>query len=222
VSSLRRYPRKPPRVRKTRRASTPAPLHRDAADYASLRRERAAATRDSLVTTAMRIFNEVGYWGTDSNALARAAGYSPGTFYRHFPDKRAIFLAAYQEWASAEHAVLLTRLERAKASSGDIAGAFVEHMIEYHRRWCMFRACLRVLSASDPEISKAVRAHRRRYLDLLADILGSGDLVDRLVVLYSLDGAADAVAAGEPRNFGLNSRDVSAGVRGLFSGARSR
>jgi len=192
----------------------------DGDSYAERRKEQAAATRDSLVSTAVRVFNEVGYWGTDSNALARAAGYSPGTFYRHFPDKRAIFVAAYDEWAREEHAALLARLEKARSAGGDIGGALVEHMIEHHRRWCLFRACLRVLSASDPEISKAVRAQRRRYLELLAEVLESGDLVDRLLMLYTLDGATDSLASGEPRGLGSNSRDVLARLRDLVSADR--
>ena len=68
------------------------------------RRGTADATHTRLIETATSVFNDVGYWGTDSNVLAKAAGYAPGTFYRHFPDKRAIFLAAYShsvhsEWA---------------------------------------------------------------------------------------------------------------------------
>src|SRR5207237_2486008 len=76
--------------------------------------ERSGRTRDRLVTTAMRVFNQVGFWGTDSNELARAAGYSPGTFYRHFADKRAIFLAAYQSWAAAEDEQLTARIAKAR------------------------------------------------------------------------------------------------------------
>ena len=212
----RRSQRPAPRRRKTSRPPARAPRHVDS--YAERRKEQAAATRECLVSTAVRVFNEVGYWGTDSNALARAAGYSPGTFYRHFPDKRAIFVAAYDEWARNEHAALVARLERARASGGDLAGAMVEHMIEHHRRWCLFRACLRVLSASDPEISKAVRTQRRRYLDLLAEVIGKGDVLDRLLVLYTIDGATDSIAAGEPRGLAMSSREVLARLRDLVAG----
>jgi len=44
----------------------------------------------------------VGYHGTDSNRIAREAGYSPGVFYKHFADKREIFLEAYQTWVVSE------------------------------------------------------------------------------------------------------------------------
>jgi AcrR family transcriptional regulator len=212
----RRSTRPAPRRRKTSRPRPSAPRHVES--YAERRKEQAAATRDSLIATAVRVFNEVGYWGTDSNALARAAGYSPGTFYRHFPDKRAIFVAAFDEWSREEHTALLSRLDKARSAGGDPAGALVEHMIEHHRRWVLFRACLRVLSASDPEISKAVRTQRRRYLDLLKEVLGRGDTLDRLLVLYTLDGATDSLAANEPRGLATSSREVLARLRDLVAG----
>jgi AcrR family transcriptional regulator len=55
-----------------------------------------------LVAAGANEFNRVGYGGTDSNRIARAAGYAPGTFYKHFADKRDVFLAAYEAWVTAE------------------------------------------------------------------------------------------------------------------------
>ena len=43
-----------------------------------------------------------GFHGTDSNHIAREAGYSTGVFYKHFADKRDIFLAAYETWVVSE------------------------------------------------------------------------------------------------------------------------
>ena len=61
-------------------------------------------TRDALLEAAARIFNSAGYHGTDSNRIAREAGYAPGTFYVHFADKLAIFLEVYEGWVSTEWA----------------------------------------------------------------------------------------------------------------------
>src|ERR1700749_1990478 len=59
-------------------------------------------TRSRLVAAAGKLFNSVGYFGTDSNRIARAAGYAPGTFYVHFADKREIFLEVYRGWVASE------------------------------------------------------------------------------------------------------------------------
>src|SRR3981189_941127 len=52
----------------------------------------AQESRRLLVEAAAQIFNSDGFHGTDTNRIAKAAGYTPGTFYTHFPDQRAIFL----------------------------------------------------------------------------------------------------------------------------------
>src|SRR6202453_5320178 len=66
------------------------------------RRGTPEQTRARLVTTAGDIFNRVGYHGTDSNRIAKEAGYATGTFYKHFKDKREAFLAVYERWIAAE------------------------------------------------------------------------------------------------------------------------
>jgi AcrR family transcriptional regulator len=177
--------------------------------------DRSRQTRAILVETALRVFNEVGFWGTDSNSLAREAGYSPGTFYRHFVDKRAIFIAAYHSWSAGDEELLRTRMEKAKSKGADIAGAFVDFLIEHHGRWRTFRACTRALAAGDGELQKAVREHRRRHLSVLVDLIGRRDIARGLVVLYTLDGLSDALAVGEPKQLGVTARDVTERVRGL-------
>jgi AcrR family transcriptional regulator len=58
-------------------------------------------SRRALIEAAGTIFNTVGYYGTDTNRIAVAAGYTPGTFYTHFTDKREIFLEVYRGWVDA-------------------------------------------------------------------------------------------------------------------------
>src|SRR5262245_38634771 len=84
------------------------------------------ATRARLVAVAARTFNRDGYHGTDSNRLARAAGYAPGTFYKHFPDKRAIFVAAYESWVAAEWRAIDADL---RAHTKDLAARIVERVL---------------------------------------------------------------------------------------------
>src|SRR5712664_2139718 len=62
----------------------------------------AQESRRLLVEAAAQIFNSDGFHGTDTNRIAKAAGYTPGTFYTHFPDKRAIFLEDYRTWVDSE------------------------------------------------------------------------------------------------------------------------
>lgn len=60
--------------------------------------ERATATRDALITAARRLFVEKGYYGTATEDIVAAAGVGTrGALYHHFADKRALFVAVYEQ-----------------------------------------------------------------------------------------------------------------------------
>jgi AcrR family transcriptional regulator len=54
-------------------------------------------TKAALIAATTRLVAEVGYQRTTTKAIAKLAGVAEGTIYRHFPDKRALFLAAVLE-----------------------------------------------------------------------------------------------------------------------------
>jgi AcrR family transcriptional regulator len=169
-----------------------------------------------LIETALRVFNEVGYWGTDSNSLAREAGYSPGTFYRHFTDKRAIFLAAYETWSGRELDQLEERLTRARGEHRDAAGVFVDFLIAHHARWRTFCASTRAVAQGHARLERAIRDHRRAMLEQLMQLLGRRDLAGAMVVLHAIDGVGHALAVGEPKALGVSAREMSERVRGMI------
>ena len=116
-------------------------------------------TRTRLVHAAAAEFNEHGYHGTDTNRIARRAGFAPQTFYRRFAGKLAIFIAVYQVWEDTERA-LLSQLIARKASAAQILQAAVQH----HRDYLVFRRSLRQLSAED---------HRRLVDEALGELKGA-------------------------------------------------
>ena len=135
-----------------RKSKTPRPL-----------RGTPAQTRTRLVAAAAQVFNRSGYHGTDSNRIARAAGYSPGTFYKHFADKREIFLAAFQEWVDQEWG----EVEREVAVTHDpeaLARRIVDLTLRHHIRWRGLRASMLALVGTDPVVRRFHRAQRRRQL----------------------------------------------------------
>lgn len=177
-----------------------------------------ADTRDRLVAAAALVFNRDGYHGTDSNRLARAAGYAPATFYKHFPDKRAILLAAYAAWVTSEWRAIGTAL-RTVASPAERAARIVELVLAHHRRWRGLRASLRALVATDPVARRFHRAQRRRQLTILAGLRrgpqASERRVDDAILLFTLERTLDAVAEGELAALGLPLAPVLARVRQL-------
>ncbi len=164
------------------------------------------ATRARLVAAAASVFNRDGYHGTDSNRLARAAGYAPATFYKHFADKRAVFLAAYEAWVTSEW-TQVDRVVRSASAPSERAERIVRLTLAHHRRWKGLRASLRALVATDADVRAAYRAQRRRQLELLAALRGPAAPARRerdALLLFTMERTCDAVADGEVRELGLS------------------
>jgi AcrR family transcriptional regulator len=190
-----------PSIRKPRRPKRGAP----------------AETRERLVAAAAAVLNRDGYHGTDSNRLARAAGYAPATFYKHFADKRAILLAAYEAWVTSEWRSIAAVL-RGSPSSADRAERIVTFVLDHHRRWKGLRASLRALIATDPVVRRFHRAQRRRQLEILASMRRSdaqSTRVDDAILLFTLERTLDAVAEGETAALGLDRATIVTRLRTL-------
>jgi AcrR family transcriptional regulator len=173
-------------------------------------------TRVRLIEAALVLFNEVGYHGTDSNRLARAAGYAPGTFYRHFPDKKAIFLAAYAARVGRELAQIDEKIARAPSIPA-LARAVVSFLVAHHRKWRGLRSSLRSLAVTDPEARAFQVQLRRAQLARIEGVRRSRGLPPRpfeehALVLLVLERMSDAIAEGEIADLGLSER---AAVRAL-------
>jgi AcrR family transcriptional regulator len=136
----------------------------------------AAERRLELVETAVRVFSEGSYRGTTTAEIARAAGVSEPTLYRHFASKRDLYFAALDHvWAEVQAA-----WEAAVADAPDVLGA-LEAM---GRRHFAIRDCKHQLSelwvqalseaTEDPELRKYLRRHLREVHDFFAGLLRRG------------------------------------------------
>jgi AcrR family transcriptional regulator len=177
------------------------------------RRGTPEGTRERLIAAAAEVLNRDGYFGTDSNAIARAAGYSPATFYKHFEDKRAILLAAYERWVSAEWRHIAGTARRGTGPR-DAARELTAWVIDHHRRWRGLRASLLALVGADPVVRAFYLTQRRRQLEWLEEIRGRGTAPGRreadALRLYTFERACDAIANGETEALGLDVESFTA------------
>jgi AcrR family transcriptional regulator len=191
---------------------TDRPAARARAAHGRPRRGTPAGTRERLIAAAAEVLNRDGFFGTDSNAIARAAGYSPATFYKHFEDKRAILLAAYQRWVAAEwqHITAAVRSVAAPgASAHTVAAELTSWILAHHRRWRLLRASLLALVGADPVVREFYVAQRRRQLEWLREMRDArralpGDREADAVLLFTFERVCDAVAGGEAEALGLD------------------
>jgi len=178
-------------------------------------------TRRALIEAAAGIFNSAGYHGTDSNRIAREAGYAPGTFYVHFPDKLAIFLEVYKNWVSDEWSSIEAIL-KSGASARAIRRRLSHAVLEHHLTWRRFRASLRALSATDARVHAARVASRSRQIEIMTRLIRARGtpVPSRAAMLAQLliaEALCDAVADGDTKTLGVGEQEI---IRLLDESAR--
>jgi len=81
----------------------------------SRKQEYAEATRAALIVAARKLFDEKGYGNTSIEDVVRQARVTRGALYHHFENKRALFLAAYEQI----HKDIMARSQQAIAGVTD-------------------------------------------------------------------------------------------------------
>lgn len=64
--------------------------------------DRRQQTRDLVLDTALRLFNEHGYLGVRVEDIAQQAGVSRATFYKHFAEREQILAELFERLLGAE------------------------------------------------------------------------------------------------------------------------
>jgi AcrR family transcriptional regulator len=158
-------------------------------------------TRRNLIAAAAIEIRKHGYFATDSNQIARAAGYAPASFYKHFADKREILLAVHSMWVDAEWNTL-EHLTSAKE--------IVRFIVAHHARWRRLRASVRALIQTDAIVRKFHRAARRQQMQRLRllTLARPGAMVrtdnSTALLLLEVERIADAIADGELAALGVS------------------
>jgi len=163
-------------------------------------RPRGPETRTRLVAAAAKEFKRHGFAGTDSNRIARGAGYAPQTFYRWFRDKSEIFVAVYRLWEDEERRVV-GRLLAEEAPPRVLFEAIVAH----HRAYRHFRRSLRQLSLEDKVVRRARAESRLRQVERIASWAGPAarPAAEIAAILLQIERLCDALAEGELADMGL-------------------
>ena len=157
-------------------------------------------TRERLIAAAALEFREASFLGTDSNRIARRAGFAPQTFYRWFKDKIEIFIAVYRAWEDEE-----LRSVGALLVEGANDEPVVEAGVAHHRAWLKFRRSLRALSVENAQVRAARAESRLRQVAWIAQWKGPRALAAEEIAarLLQLERLTDAIAEGEFIDMGM-------------------
>jgi AcrR family transcriptional regulator len=174
-------------------------------------------TATALLQAAAAEFVEQGFDDTDTNRIARRAGFSPQTFYHHYSDKLDIFIRVYQAWEEAEKS-MLDALLTDQAPARQIA----ERCVASHGSFMTFRRSLRRLAQSEVRVRQA-RADSR--LAQIASIRqqhpSSPEEAKLAALLVQIERLTEALAEGELHDLNLDEGPAYEALAELITGLRA-
>ncbi|MCV7168765.1 TetR/AcrR family transcriptional regulator [Mycobacterium manitobense] len=188
------------------------------------RRGRAPDTRLRLVQAAAEAFNTYGYAGTDVRRIVTVAGYATGTFYKHFTDKGAALLAAYETWVVDEWDALGAAI-LSEGTAEDRAERIVSVSADLHARWHGLRQAMASYKMTNTEAAETYLRLQRRQVAILGrlrDEISPG--ADRppeadVLLVMLIERAVEGMAAGEPAALGLSESTMRALLVGAVADA---
>ncbi|MEY8770716.1 TetR/AcrR family transcriptional regulator [Erwinia sp. ACCC 02193] len=115
---------------------------------------------DLALDGAIALFSEQGYAGTSISELARAMQVTPGSLYKAFADKQAIFLAALTRYQQLRGEALNRRLAHAPNGRARVE-ALLHHYSESSvgetgRRGCLVVSCAVELATRNDELARRI------------------------------------------------------------------
>jgi AcrR family transcriptional regulator len=120
--------------------------------------ERAAVTRDLLLSAAELVFARVGYERAQVEEIAEAAGFSKGALYAHFKSKEELFLGLYETKTASYLAKLRHALDSAPTREGKI-DAFRSFYIDLSKEkdWALITLEVKLFIRRHPEVKERLR-----------------------------------------------------------------
>jgi AcrR family transcriptional regulator len=134
-----------------------------------------ADRKRQLLTHAKQLFLTLGYHATTTEKIAEAAGVTEPVLYRHFDDKKSIFLevlrdireSALQRW-QMETSGQTNSLQKLQTIAGNYLGTTRDHAPE-------FRVLHRSLvETQDPDVTAFLRGFYLDCENLLAQVIAEG------------------------------------------------
>ena len=189
-------------------------------------------TRQKIVTSALNLFSVKGFYNTSVNDILEAAGITKGCLYGHFPDKEALWIAAYEEAAVIWKGIVFRGLREIKDPLNRLERFIERDMRDYlgadvFPGGCFFLNMLVDLSGQSEKLSAQVWDSYRRTSGVLSLWLREADRKGILkegldpeeigsFIIISLNGAAALYApTKDPAVWGRTIRQLNAYVRQL-------
>lgn len=135
------------------------------------RRLSSEARRGELLDAALREFGSRGYYLTQMDHVAAAAGVSKALVYQHFPSKEELFAAVTEQVVEG----FMSRLPEVLGNAGDALGAWrgavrllCDLVTERPEAWALVAR-----HVDNPELGASLRGLRDQVTEVVAAVLAS-------------------------------------------------
>ena len=125
-----------------------------------------------IMEAAVHLFAERHYHRVRMEDIAAGAGVAKGTLYLHFKDKESLYLGLLLQGTRQLYEDVQKRIAGVKKPEDKLL-VFVREAIRFFERYPYFLELIQRVEVSLPEAQTApLRDYRRRFLELLAGVLG--------------------------------------------------
>lgn len=128
---------------------------------------RSIGMKEKILTSALQLFCEKGYYNTTTNEIAQRAEVSIGSLYSYFMDKDTIFLEVldrYQEKFEMSNNEITSNLNLLKTDNKAWLRVLIENLIKVHEGSKELNRELTVLSYYNPKVAEVLEDQKRKTL----------------------------------------------------------
>ncbi|WP_453962567.1 TetR/AcrR family transcriptional regulator [Amorphus suaedae] len=133
---------------------------------------------DAALDAALLVFRERGYHGTSMAELCGAMKLTPGSIYKAFADKRAVFLAAFDRYKAVRDKEIRAAIAAEGSGFAKLRGLLHSYADLSHdaegRRGCLVTGSAVEIAAFDPQMAEKVAAALARIETLLRELIREG------------------------------------------------
>ncbi|MDF2504685.1 TetR/AcrR family transcriptional regulator [Clostridium sp.] len=155
--------------------------------------KRSIAKRKKIIDTANKIFNDRGYFNTNTAEIAKEAGLATGSVYAYFKDKKDIFLEVSDMYARLVYNNTIKNLNKIKEKK-DLklfVKTIINSIIEKHKLSPRLHKEITMLASMDSEIkdyyAKQEQLLINKYLEKLKEYnLNYSHSKEKLFMVHSL------------------------------------
>ncbi len=133
---------------------------------------------EKVLDGAVTVFRERGYHAASLDELGAAMKLTPGSIYKAFEGKKALFLAAFDRYVEQRQAELRRRVDAKRDGRGKLHAALLFYAETSHGveglRGCLVVGAAAELATFEPDVADRTKAALRRIETTIHDLVRGG------------------------------------------------